>query len=404
MSRKPSNPTFLASLGAGLEYYDFVIYGMMAEYLGPLFFAGSAPWVATVKAFAVFAVGYFTRPLGGLFFGMVGDVWGRKKTFVSVMLLMALSTLAIGLIPTSNSFPIVAPLLLLFFRLLQGVSFGAELPCAITVVCEFAEKKGQGRDCGFVVSSVGIGSALGSLVLFMHTFFFTREEMLAFGWRLPFVIGGVLAIASYFIRSRLEETPEFKPQHSGFFGPVSQLLKEHKLSIILGMGRTLLASSLVIFTLYLPAYVSSSQNVYFAMTMGMLWSAFCLPLAGKVADHFGFERVLQTVSIAFTVLVPFLFMLLKAGHVLTFVLLCQTMIAFASASLLPSLASSFPTHVRFTGVGLCYNLTYSLMALSPMLYTASPAIIPWFLGFGGILTALSASQTKAVVRFRRQVA
>ncbi len=187
--------TLLASIGAGLEYYDFIIYGLLASYLSTLFFPPHDGAAALIGTFAIFATGYLFRPIGGILFGMISDRYGRKKAFVSVMLLMALATCTIGLLPTYHQIGISAAYLLLLLRILQGLAFGAEIPGAITFVSEHANPYYRGTHCGFLVSSVGMGAVLASALNYFISRHFSSAMVLAWGWRIPFLIGSVLAIA-----------------------------------------------------------------------------------------------------------------------------------------------------------------------------------------------------------------
>lgn len=372
----------LSSLGAGLEYYDFIIYGMMAEQLSTLFFSGDEPWLALMKAFGVFAIGYLIRPFGGIFFGMIGDTFGRKKAFLAVMFLMAGATFAIGLLPTYEQIGPLAPLLLLLLRTCQGLSFGAELPGAVTVVCESAEEGKHGCYSGIVISSVGIGSALATLVLFVLSVALPIEQVMDWGWRVPFLLGGLLAAASYLIRKGLQETPaylEWRRQcpTSSLIVPFSQLFSRYSGQLVQGIGLTWLVASLVIFSLYLPTYLTQyyaypPSDIYLAMTCGMLWSALSLPFAGRLADLMGKARVLVATCLLFVGGVWLLFQLLEIGSLLgltAFMMLYQSIISMASVCFFPLLSALFPTQVRYTGTAFCYNSTYAIMGCLPIVTT-----------------------------------
>ena len=295
MSSNAKKATLLSSLGAGLEYYDFIIYGMMAEQLSTLFFASSEPWIALVKTFAVFAVGYLARPIGGILFGMLGDTLGRKKAFLTVMMLMAFSTLTIGLLPTYAQIGSTATFLLVLMRVLQGLSYGAELPGAITIVLEYTEKHKQATYSGMVISSVTLGSIAAAFILYLMSQEVGKEQILSWAWRIPFLFGGSLAVVNYFIRKHLQETPEFlcmqkERREISFKTPLHTLVRDHLTQIVLGIGMNWFAASLVIFTLYLPTYLSeyfhyTPSDVYLAMTWGLGWSALMLPICGRMGDR-----------------------------------------------------------------------------------------------------------------------
>ncbi len=375
--------TLLSSLGAGFEYYDFIIYGMMAEYLRILFFAGDDSWVGLMKTFAIFAVGYFARPFGGIFFGIVGDTIGRKKTFLTVMMLMAIATFGIGLLPTYAQVGNIAPLLLVILRILQGFSFGAELPGAMTVVYEFSQQKDQSKHAGFVLASTSLGAMLASGVLYSVSAAIINEQILSWGWRIPFLLGGVFAVVNYFIRRHLDETPEFvrsqiKADKTCVKNtPLKDVMRDHLNSLFLGIGMTVFVSSLIILGLYFPTYLItnfgySSSSVYLAILWSMVASAVALPICGRLADRVGRERLLIMTSLVYVLVAFPLFSILKLEAywaLQLFMVLHQVEIALVSVCYFPLLAASFPTRVRYTGLAACYNITYSFMATLPILLT-----------------------------------
>jgi MFS family permease len=415
----PKKVTLLTSIGAGLEYYDFVIYGMMASYLSTLFFSGEGTLIPLVKTFGVFAIGYIVRPLGGVFFGMIGDTLGRKKTFLIVMLLMAFATFGIGLLPTYSQIGVGATCLLVFLRLVQGISFGAELPAAITVVSESVDQKEKSTYCGFVISSVSIGATLASFILFLLSKTLNQEQILSWGWRIPFYLGGVLALASYFIRSHLQETPEFirsksERRESRIVQPLLALIRFYREETLIGLGITGFLASLVIFALYLPTFLNQHFNyamsdVYLSLTVGMIWSALSLPFCGMIADRVGRKRVLTATCLTFTILGFMLFKLLNVGTLtalIVFMCLYQTMISFLMTTYFALLTELFPTPVRFTGIAACYNIVYSLMGFAPALITyllkitGKPEVAIWFLLAFALLTIFSCAVLEKKERLR----
>ena len=202
--------TLMVALGSALEYYDFIIYGMLAKYLSFIFFPVNDNFSTNIQTFSVFAMGYLARPLGGTVIGMISDIYGRKKAFLLIMLMMAFSTFAIGLLPTYNTYGIISPILLILCRLVQGISFGAELPGASVIVNEFSQNNGiKGRLFSILLSSTSLGSLVALLVLTVLTQNFSDIEIKNGLWRLPFLLGGGLAIISFYIRKQISETPEF---------------------------------------------------------------------------------------------------------------------------------------------------------------------------------------------------
>lgn len=376
MSTQAKKTAFLASLGAGLEYYDYIIYGMMAETLGRVFFLGDDQTLMLIKSLSIFALGYFVRPLGGIFFGLLGDTFGRKLNFFAIMLLMAISTICIGLLPTVNTIGITASYLLLLFRVLQGLSFGAELPAAITVVSENTAPAKQGFYSSFVISSASSGSLLASFILYVMSVQLTQEQILAWGWRIPFICGGLLGVLNYFVRKHLKETPKFlelqkrRPQ-STWLSPIKLLLKEYKKELFLGLTMTSIAAALVIFSIFLPTFLSQSFNrnkadIYLAMMWGMGWSVISVPICGFIADRVSKEKFFSLACLVFVCSALSLFQFSS----LTWMMICyQTFTSCVMATYFPILAKIFPTEVRYTGLAACYNLTYSLMGSLPMAAT-----------------------------------
>lgn len=380
--RKKNMITFLSSLGAGLEYYDFVIYGMMASYLSVLFFPSDDMVWGMVKTFSIFAVGYVARPFGGIVFGMLGDRFGRRETFSKIMLMMALSTLAIGLLPTTETLGIGAAVLLSLCRIVQGISFGAELPGAITVVSEHQKPESRGMHTGFIFSSTTFGALLASLVLSLLTYTFTKEEILSLWWRLPFILGGVLAIISYIVRSKVQETPAFQENRfehqEGIFEPLILLIKKYYLQILLSVLMSLLPSSLVITNIYYPTYFQSffphpPHDVFNATTIGLIFIAGILPILGLLTDKMDRTKLLVGVTSAFFI-TTFAFMDLLAYQ--SFVSLClffiinQFFIGLTLTCTMPLMVRLFPTHVRFTGIALSYNISSLLASFLPLIYSA----------------------------------
>jgi len=373
MSAQAKKTAFLASLGAGLEYYDYIIYGMMAETLGRVFFLGDDQTLVLIKSLSIFALGYFVRPLGGIFFGLLGDTFGRKWNFFAITLLMAISTICIGLLPSVNTIGITASYLLLLFRVLQGLSFGAELPAAITVVSENTAPAKQGFYSSFVISSASSGSLLASFILYVMSVQLTQEQILAWGWRIPFICGGLLGVVNYFVRKHLKETPKFvelqkRRAQSTWLSPIKLLLKEYKKELFLGLTMTSIAAALVIFSIFLPTFLSQSFNrdkadIYLAMMWGMGWSVISVPLCGFIADRVSKEKFFSFACLVFVCSALSLFQFSS----LTGMMICyQTFTSCVMATYFPILANVFPTEVRYTGLAVCYNLTYSLMGSLPI--------------------------------------
>src|SRR3990167_6808244 len=180
----------LSSLGGVLEYYDFIIYIFLAPFIEKIFFAESTSYVATLKTLAIFSVGYLIRPLGGIVFSHFGDRYGRKVVFLLTVIFMAVPSFAIGLLPTTAQIGMAAPLLLLACRMMQGLALGGEIPAAITFVSEHVAETRRGFALATLFFGINMGLLLGSLITTIMTSALSNADVLAFGWRIPFIIGG----------------------------------------------------------------------------------------------------------------------------------------------------------------------------------------------------------------------
>ncbi|HJO95000.1 MAG TPA: MFS transporter [Victivallales bacterium] len=367
--------TFLSSFGAGLEYFDFIIYAMLAGYISQLFFPDADKYVSLIETFGVFAIGYFVRPVGGVIFGMIGDKYGRKITFVIVMLLMSIATASMGFLPTYSSIGVYAALMFMLLRIVQGISFGAELPCALTFITEHAGKRYRSVHCGILISFVTLGIIMGTFTIYLLSAYLSDKEMLAYGWRIPFFIGGGLAIITFFIRFFTKETPLYKDQTDKPNNALWLLLTEYQKQISIGIGIMLLPSVLVMFVMCMPSYFVSAygydvKNIYYAITVGYIWSAISLPVFSFISDLITRKALLIFSCLAFIVSGVYLFRMLEDNtfyNLIAFMVLYQTFISAMAACFYPMLAESFPTKVRYTGVAFCYNVTYAVAALTPIL-------------------------------------
>src|ERR1700730_6877771 len=201
----------LASIGGALEFYDFVIFVFFATVIGKLFFAASLPnWVRQAQTFGIFAAGYLARPIGGIVMAHFGDTHGRKRVFTFSVLLMAIPTLLIGLLPTYQSIGVAAPLLLLLMRIMQGVAIGGDAPGVCVFVAEHARSGRVGFPVGLLTSGLSFGILLGSLMATCLNQVFSQAQIAAGAWRIPFLIGGVFGFIAMWLRRWLKETPVFE--------------------------------------------------------------------------------------------------------------------------------------------------------------------------------------------------
>ncbi len=356
---------------------------MMVIYLSEIFFSVGTPEVAYLKTFSILAIGYLARPLGGYLFGLVADIYGRKKTLLLVMLVMAMSTLMIGILPSYAVAGLLSPVLLTFARALQGLSFGAELPSMTTIIKENTKTGSSGIYFGIMMSSTAIGTLLASLILAIITRNFLHAEIIDWVWRVPFLLGGTLALLVFMMRTRILETPDFlKSKEASLIHHSSkkltmELFKSYWRDLLHGMSSTLFFSFLIIFSLYLPIYLKQyfgyeTDAIFSWMTFSVLLTIFLSPLFGHLFDRLNRTKALKIVTLFFLLFLVVSLRLLKFNtpFALAFFLLgYQIFISIYATNNFVVLSTLFPVSIRATGIGVCYNTAYSIASLIPLVLT-----------------------------------
>lgn len=374
---------FAATLGTLIEWYDYALYGAAAGLvIGPLFFAGSTTG-ASLAAFATFAVGFVARPLGGVVIGHIGDRYGRRPAMLLTVLLMGVATVGIGLLPTTAAIGAAAPLLLVVFRLLQGLGAGAELAGAMTLVAEFSPARRRGFFTAVVLATPPAGIALATMA-FLGASSAGDAVLLDWAWRVPFLASAALFFVALFIRARLEETPEYRTasEHAAAQRkrrlPVAELLRKNPGSVAIGFfsitGHNALNYIMAVFALGLmtsPAVGVSRPDALLAVTIGSLAGIVATPAGGWAADRFGAGRILALGSAAGALFAFPLFAALTSGSVAAATLAIAVgygvVIAMTSGAQGAFLTNLFPAERRLSGVGLARELNGAIVAgLSPL--------------------------------------
>src|SRR3954467_1614597 len=224
-AREERKVIFASSLGTVFEWYDFFLYGSLAPIISRQFFSGVNPTAGFIFALLAFAAGFIVRPFGALVFGRLGDLVGRKHTFLVTIVIMGVSTFAVGMLPTSDSIGILAPVLLIGLRMLQGLALGGEYGGAATYVAEHAPAGKRGFYTSFIQTTATLGLFAALLVVISIRTWLGEEDFAAWGWRLPFLVSIVLLIVSLWIRMKLEESPVFrrmKEEGKGSSAPLTE--------------------------------------------------------------------------------------------------------------------------------------------------------------------------------------
>lgn len=372
---------FLASLGGALEFYDFVIYVIFAPIISQIFFPETDTFASLMSVYAVFAIGYLIRPLGGLIFSHFGDKYGRKKTFIFSVLLMAVPTVLIGFLPTYQQVGIVSSFFLIFLRLLQGLSIGGEIPGALTFTCEHVNPRSRALACGIIFSFLNLGIFLGAVISLILTNQLSSAQLLSFGWRIPFVFGGLLGVFSFYIRKQLAESPlflAFRNSTEDTRMPFVEAITIYWRKILQGIGLTCLGSVMInLLFLYMPTYLSTilaypKQQATLFNTINLGFYSLLLVFFCWCGDRFGRKLVLLSGSIGFILLSYILFITLsKQTTLLLIVSLSIFAILSSSIMVYPSvLVELFPVSIRYTGIAISYNLAFAFFGgLTPFITT-----------------------------------
>lgn len=371
---------FLSSLGGVIEFYDFIIYIFLAPSIEKIFFADNSSYVATLKTMAIFSIGYLLRPLGGVIFSHFGDRYGRKVVFLLTVIFMAVPSFAIGLLPTTAQIGVAAPILLLIFRIMQGLALGGEIPAAITFVSEHIPNQKRAFALSTLFFGINSGLLLGSLTIAMMTSVLSEDGVLAYGWRIPFLIGGFFGMVSIFLRRYLHETSAFTALRLEDLHrvPLITLMRFSYKKVLQGMLIVSIGSVSVFLFLYWPQYLNQYMHYPFAELMrintaGTLVMNISILIGGLLSDKLGHRRLYligSAVIITLTYPLFILFNLQNMTLVITSYMIFSILFGFIPGTYSAILSNLFPTSIRYSGIAMSYNLAYAIFGgLSPVICT-----------------------------------
>ena len=356
-------------IGNALEWYDYALYAQFAYIIGEKFFPQTE--FVEILTFAVFAAGFIVRPLGGIMFGQIGDRLGRRIALVLGILLMAIPTAGIGLLPSYESIGIAAPIILVIIRLIQGFSLGGEFSGCIAYIVEHspADKRGLAGSASFV--SMCLGMLLGLIVANLFTYFLSEEALKSWGWRVPFIAGLFIGLIGLYIRSHLSESPVYKAaKAAGALSrtPLRETFVKH--------WRELLMAIVIYINVTAPFYTATVYIKSFMESLGYeksLCSITCsiilvtlsitFPISAYISDKIGRKPIMIWATIALIVCVyPIFWMLTSMNYILAILsqILFSAIVGAYMGPVPTVLVELFPTRVRFTGVALSYNLSAAI--------------------------------------------
>jgi MFS family permease len=393
--RQPARAALAGWFGTAIEFYDFAVYGLAASLLFPkIFFPAADPVVGTLISLSSFGVGYVARPFGALLFGHLGDRMGRKSILVTTLMMMGIATTVIGLLPSYGRLGIAAPVLLVVLRIVQGISLGGESSGAVLLTVEHAEKHRRGFFGGILNTGTAVGTILAN-GMFLLVAQLPEEDLLSWGWRIPFLASVLLVVAGLVIRLGLRESPEFadvKVTGSVHKLPLVDVLRKCGGTVALVTLATVGAGIMITVTsVYVLTYGKTSLGLSTSTMLDVLLPALVVvviaaPLYGRLADRIG-PRPVFTATAASMVVLPFVwFPLLNTGNqglmLLGFVLLFAGYAG--NFAMFPVFFSqAFPVSLRFSGMAI--GFTIGTIAGNAF----APAISAWLLDSTGTWVSIA---------------
>ncbi|HHF7365995.1 TPA: MFS transporter [Legionella bozemanae] len=356
---------FAGLYGNTLEWFDFLLYANFTPLFAQLFFPSDEYFVSLLLTFGVFSVGFFMRPLGGVLLGHYADHIGRRKTLILSVSIMTSSTACIALIPDFNSLGIISPLLFIFFRLIQGIAVGGELPGSTTFLIEHMADHRRGFAGSLVLSTAFLGIFLGSLTASLLSVLLAEDTLQAWGWRLAYLIGALLGLIGIYLRLTSAEPATFlKAKHTTelpakivFFGYPRKLVLAIVFTSILAMSNYLLIAYITSFLVKSEGFLL--KDALLANFIALLVLTLLIPLMGLLSDYFGRKPIFLLGALGIFIFIYPIFILFSSGiwwQILLGEIILAIILAPLNAAVPTMLAEMFPTSIRASGVSIGYNI------------------------------------------------
>lgn len=359
-------------VGNAFEWYDFALYAYFAPILSKLFFPDEDPFAGLIATYVILAAGYAIRPLGAIIFGHIGDLFGRKRALVLCIFLMTLPTFLIGLLPTHAQIGVWAPILLAFLRLVQGLSVGGNLGGAVTFITEYSPPNKRGFIGSWSIVSILTGMIVGSGVAALINALLSPEDVLAWGWRIPFIAGIALGSVGLYMRLYIKETPEFeahKKEQDPKESPVHYVMRSKKREMLFAL-MIILLNDVGFYTMFafFPAHLDSlgysMDQALRLNTINMLVLIILIPIMGWLSDHVGRKAIMGMSAILFIMLPYPMFNMLEQHPSLATIWVIQCSFAVALACyfgpMSAMLVELFPTKGRYSAISLSLSTSAAI--------------------------------------------
>ncbi len=369
-----------AVLGNILEWFDFAVYAFFATIIAAKFFPSEDHTVSILATFAVFGGGFLARPIGSIIIGKIADSKGRKVALIITIYFMALSTIGIGLLPSYETIGIFAPILLMVFRIVQGLAAGGEFGGATAFIVEWAPENRRGFYGSFVMASLCAGMLLGSGVAAIVTSVMSEQALVAWGWRIPFLLGVLILIVGVYMRSQVGEAPAFEKAKKETTPQQSEAKSKSFLIACKAFGISIVwTGSFYVLLSYMPTFTQtilklSKAEALWSNTVGLLVIVIAIPLCGLASDIFGRRKLLLIACVFFIFLTYPLFSLMIAYPTFTVVVTCQiifsVLAAFYNGPAPAAMAEMFSTESRTLWMSLGYSVSNAIFGgFAPFIVT-----------------------------------